>query len=89
MLRLRGGYDLKDASALAAVRQSQIPTLFIHGEADAMISVQMTEELYRAAACEKELLLVEDAGHAQSQDKDPHTYYGRIQKFLDRVLANN
>ncbi len=89
VLRLRGGYDLKDASALAAVRQSQIPTLFIHGEADAMISVQMTEELYRAAACEKELLLVEDAGHAQSQDKDPHTYYGRIQKFLDRVLANN
>ncbi len=82
VLKLRGGYDLKDASAIEAVQRSQIPTLFIHGDDDRMISVQMTKDLYEAAVCPKELLIVEGAGHAQSQDKDPDTYYGSIQSFL-------
>lgn len=37
-----------------------------------------------AATCEKELLLVEGAGHAQSQDKDPDGYYGAISQFLGK-----
>ncbi len=84
MLRLRGGYNLKDASALTAVAKSKTPTLFIHGDSDAMISVQMAQDLYSAAACQKEILIVEGAGHAQSQDKDPDTYYGAIEEFLGR-----
>lgn len=83
MLRIRGGYNLKDASALEAVRKSKTPTLFIHGDSDAMISVQMSRELYEAAACEKELLIVEGAGHGQAQEKDPDTYYQTIEEFLE------
>lgn len=82
MLRLRGGYDLSDASAIDAVKKSTTPTLFIHGSKDAMIDVSMSEELYAAAVCEKELLIVEGAGHAQSQDKAPEKYYGAITRFL-------
>lgn len=84
MLRLRGGYDLKKASAVNGVKQSSTPTLFIHGDRDAMIDVSMAYELYEAASCEKELLIVEGAGHAQSQDKDPEGYYGAIAEFLGR-----
>lgn len=82
MLKMRGGYDLRDASALKAVEKSDTPTLFIHGEEDAMISVDMAYELYEAANCRKELLIVEKAGHAQAQDKDPEAYYGAIEAFL-------
>lgn len=82
VLKIRGGYNLKDASALNAVRRSKIPILFIHGAEDEMISVEMTKELYEAAVCEKELLIVENAGHAQAQDKDPDTYFGTIRRFL-------
>lgn len=88
VLRLRGGYNLKDASAINAVQKSNTPTLFIHGDADAMISVEMTKGLYEAANCSKELLIVEGAGHAQSQDKDPDTYYGTIKSFLEDVMEN-
>lgn len=84
MLRLRGGYDLRDASAIDAVQKSTVPTLFIHGEKDAMIDVGMSGALYEAAACEKELLIVEGAGHAQSQDKAPEEYYGSIAQFLEQ-----
>lgn len=86
VLRIRGGYNLKDASALNAVKNSSTPTLFIHGDEDAMISVDMAYELYEAAACKKELLIVEGAGHAQSQDKDPEAYYGAIQEFLSAFI---
>ena len=85
-LRLRGGYDLKDASAINAVARSSVPTLFIHGEDDAMINVQMTRDLYDAAACPKELLIVEGAGHAQAQDKEPEVYYGTVREFLQEAM---
>lgn len=86
MLRLRGGYDLRDASPLRAVEGSRVPILFIHGDEDKMIDVNMSYELYDAAVCEKELVIVEGAGHAQAQDKDPEAYYGRIEDFLSRYL---
>lgn len=87
VLKLRGGYNLRDASALDAVKKSSVPTLFIHGDEDAMISVGMTEKLYVEAACPKELLIVEGAGHGQTQDKDPDTYYGKIKDFLKKNLT--
>ena len=83
VLQLRGGYDLMNASALNAVAKSNTPTLFIHGASDAMISVQMSKDLYEAAACPKEILIVEGAGHAQAQDKDPEAYYETIRDFLE------
>lgn len=86
MLRLRGGYDLKDASAIEAVQKSNTPTLFIHGDEDAMIPVQMAKDLYEAATCPKEILIVEGAGHAQAQDKEPDTYYETIKAFLEKYV---
>lgn len=84
-LKLRGGYVLKDASAINAVGDSRVPILFIHGKEDAMIDVQMSLDLYEAAGCNKELLIVEEAGHAQAQDKDPERYYGTIRRFLEEI----
>lgn len=82
MLRLRGGYRIKDASALEAVKKSQIPILLIHGTDDAFIPVEMAEELYEAANGKKELLLIEGAGHVQAQDKAPQKYYDTVFEFL-------
>lgn len=87
MLQIRGGYDLKKASAVEAVKKSHVPTLIIHGDKDAMVPVEMAYEIYDAAQAEKELLIVEGAGHAQAQDQDPETYYSTLQAFLDRYLA--
>jgi hypothetical protein len=88
MLRLRGGYDLKKASPLDAVKKSAIPTLFIHGDADAMIDVSQAYALYDNAACEKELYIVEGAGHAQACDKDPDGYWEAVLEFLSIYEEN-
>ena len=82
VLRMRGGYNLKDASALESVKKSSTPILFIHGDRDDMIPVQMSKDLYKAANGPKELLIIEGAGHAQAQDKEPEAYYGAIEAFL-------
>jgi len=83
MIRLRAGYDLKETSPLNAVSSSRIPTFFIHGKEDRMIPVSMCRELYDAAACGKEIMIVEGAGHAQAADKDPARYFEEVEKFLE------
>ena len=82
MLQLRGGYDLHNASPIKNIDKIRIPVLFIHGSEDELIPVEMTREMYEAAVCEKELLIMDGAGHAQSQDKDPELYYETIFSFV-------
>lgn len=86
MLLLRGGYDLAKASPIEAVKHSHLPILFIHGSEDAMMPASMSEEMYKVANCEKEILIVEGAGHAQAQDKDPEAYYGTIKQFIEKYI---
>lgn len=83
MLKLRGGYSLKEASALEAVKKTSLPILFIHGMEDVFVPPEMSRELYGAAAGEKELLMVEGAGHVQVQDKEPGLYYETVFSFLE------
>ncbi len=86
-LRIRGGYDLKDASALAEVAKGSVPTLFIHGEQDRIVPVEAAAELYEASnATEKEIMIVQGAGHVQSCYKDPETYYGKIFDFIGNYI---
>ena len=85
MIRIRAGYDLKETSPLKAVAMSKVPTFFIHGKEDKMIPVKMCLELYNAAACEKEIMIVDGAGHAQSAEKDPVRYFEEVEKFLSNL----
>lgn len=78
VLQLRGGYNIRKASALEAVKKSSVPILFIHGDQDQFVPVEMAKKLYEAADCEKKILIIEGAGHAQAQDKDPERYYETI-----------
>ncbi len=85
-LRIRGGYDLKDASAINEIKKSDIPTLFIQGDQDRIVPVSSAEELYESLNAEKDIMIVEGAGHAQSCYKDPDAYYDRVFGFIDRFL---
>lgn len=86
--RLRDGYDFKQASALEKVKQSRIPTLFIHGSDDELVPYSMLDKLYSAAACEKECLTVNGAGHALSSSVEPELYWNTVESFIDKYLEN-
>lgn len=85
MSRILCGYSFTKASAINAVAQSKTPTLFIHGQSDDFVPPDMAKTLYKAANCEKKLLIYADAGHCgscQAQD-----YYTHIFSFLTQLRA--
>lgn len=82
----KAGYDLREASAIDAVRRSHTPTLIIHGEKDHFVPAYMAQQLYDACAAEKELVIVKDATHELSAVYDPELYFGKIQEFADKYL---
>lgn len=85
--QMRAGYDLKAASALDQVKKSVTPTLFIHGDADTFVPFSMLDEVYNAAACPKEKLVIPGAGHAEASSKDAALYWGTVEAFLAANLS--
>ena len=83
---MRSGYDIKEASAIEQVKNSKIPILFIHGDADDFVPEYMCEELYEAANCIKDKLIIHDAGHVESKYKEPETYYSKIFNFINNNI---
>lgn len=80
--RLRAGYFLGEASALVQVEKSKTPTLFIHGTEDTFVPSFMVEQLYEAAPVEKQLYLVEGAGHGLSSAVAGDAYWAVVWDFL-------
>lgn len=83
---LRAGYSLKDASAINQVTKSKTPILFIHGDSDEIVPCSMMDELYDAATCDKEKLLVKDGEHAGSDLADFNAYWDNIKNFLHEYM---
>lgn len=80
---IRAKYDIKEASALKQVEKSKTPILFIHGDADDFVPEYMCEQLYEAANCQKDKLIIHDAGHTESKYKEPLTYYNKVFEFIN------
>ena len=80
---LRAGYSFAEASAVNQAAKSHTPTLFIHGGNDDFFPVEMAYEIYEAAECPKELLIIQDAVHAYSMFADYAQYWEKIWKFTD------
>jgi fermentation-respiration switch protein FrsA (DUF1100 family) len=86
-LLIRGGYDLKDASALNEVTKGSVPVLFIHGDEDRLVPAGDAKDLYEdCASPEKEIMIVQGAGHAQSCYRDPDAYYAEVFGFIEECM---
>lgn len=83
--KLTAGYYMNDASALEGVKNSKISILFIHGTEDQTVPVEEVYKLYEKAACEKQLYIVEGAGHGEALWKDEEGYWGRVFEFIDEL----
>ncbi|WP_042350291.1 alpha/beta hydrolase [Bacillus massiliigorillae] len=86
MTKLRAGYTFAEASALEQVKKAKLPILFIHGEDDTFVPVEMVHELYKAAKTEKELYLVPNAEHGNAYDANPATYEQKVTEFIGKYI---
>lgn len=84
--KIRGGYSLKEASAVNQLKKCKLPVLFIHGKDDQFVPFEMLDIVYDAATIEKEKLAVENAGHAMSSTKEPEIYWNTVKAFLNKHM---
>ena len=68
-------------STTEALRNSQIPVIFIHGADDHFVPVTMTYENYLACASPKRLLIVPGADHGQSSFVERERYEDEVKRF--------
>lgn len=90
--RLFGRFNVREASAVEAVRRTALPILLIHGEADRFVPCDMSREIARACASPCTLVTVPDAGHGLSYLTDTEAYKTAVETFVrqceERHAAN-
>ncbi|MBE6853813.1 MAG: alpha/beta hydrolase [Ruminococcus sp.] len=86
MCRKKAGYSFKEYSTLTAVKKTDRPILFIHGEKDTFVPLWMTHKNYEECVSPKELLIVENAAHGASYYENPELYQSKVKDFLDKYF---
>ncbi|HHX49204.1 MAG TPA: alpha/beta hydrolase [Clostridiales bacterium] len=79
-------YDFTTDTPLKAVAEAKIPILFIHGGNDVFVPTFMVNKCFDACTSEKELLIVENAGHAQAHMINPKLYEDTFFAFVEKHL---
>ncbi len=83
--KVRAGYSFQEASAIEQVKKTRIPIFFIHGSEDNFVNTDMVYSLYDACPTQKDLYVVEGAGHGQSLYLDPDLYFDKVFSFIDSL----
>lgn len=84
---MKYGWTFCEASAWEQVRKCDRPMLFIHGDADGYVPVEMVYPLYAAKPGGKELWVVPGAAHAFSYRDNREEYTRRVGEFVGRYVG--
>lgn len=80
--KLIAGFGLLEYSTVVAMKRCTVPVLFIHGTGDHFVPCEMTKQAYNACGSEKQIILVEGAGHGQSYLKDQPRCQSALENFF-------
>ena len=81
--KLKSGIDFYNTNGEKCVEESDVPIVFIHGREDHYVPCYMSLRLFGRCRKGKEMLLVEDCGHAAAYMCDPEGYTRVVNKLLD------
>lgn len=83
---MKADYSLKEASALDQVKQTDIPILYIHGEADTFVPTNFTYELYEHTNSEADMVTFKEANHGEAFVIGQSSYIEKLNEFLEKHL---
>ncbi len=86
--RALGGFSFYECHTRDTLARCKTPILFIHGKADTLVPCPMTEGGFDACASEKELHLIEGAGHGRSYLYEPERLEKALLDFFRRNLSD-
>lgn len=83
--RIFAGFSFKEASAIGAMKKCRLPVLFIHGDADNFVPIEMTFRNYEACISKhKKLLVIKSAAHAAAYVTDTTAYEKAVSEFVGK-----
>ena len=80
------GLDLRGEGPIDAVKNSKVPILFMHGEIDEIVPVELSKRLYKACGNKKRLYIAPGANHAESEASNKEAYFDVIKDFFKDSL---
>ena len=86
--RVLAGFSIYEKDTRKSLANAKLPVLLVHGTGDDFVPYQMSQQAYDVCCGEKQLLLVEGAGHGVSFVKDHETYSEMIYEFLKKNLED-
>lgn len=82
--RIFGGFSIYGVSTEKALKNTKLPILFIHGTGDMLVPFEMSEINFGCCASQKDILLVEGAGHGMSYLIDTPATEEKLSNFLKK-----
>lgn len=87
LARLFAGFHLNEQDTRHSLARSRLPIFMVHGTNDDFVPCEMTKAGYAACTGQKQLLLVEGAGHGLSFLVAREKYTAMIIDFLDQCIG--
>ena len=84
---LYGGFDIESRAAVDVLKNSRVPVIFFHGEADGYVPCEMSRENHEVCSSRKRLVTVPDADHGLAYICDPDGYRQAVKEFFDEPCA--
>jgi len=78
---LYGGFDPNACSPVECLKNSRVPVLFFHGEADDFVPCSMSRENFEACSGPKKLVTMAEAGHGMCWLVDRESYLRAMEDF--------
>lgn len=79
--RIFGKFDLEEYSPVEAVKNAEIPVIFIHGDADDFVPYEMSYKLWEVCSSKKKLVTIKGAGHGLAYPVDKSGYINALLNF--------
>ena len=86
MAEYKANFDFKGASTLDAMAENEIPVLFIHGEEDDFVPIEMSEANFEACKGEKYFVRIPGAKHGCGYLLDRETCERAMTDFFAKIL---
>ncbi len=84
--RFFGGFSIKNVSTVESLRNSELPVILIHGEADTFVPCEMSREAFESCNEKCHLVTVENAYHGMSFLVDEEKITEELRNFLTKYI---
>ncbi len=86
IIKRKYGIDINTLNSVEAVKNSQIPILFIHTKQDRRVPLKQVFPLYNKARCKKELFILKDEKELYELDETKQLEYTQLKTFINECL---